>query len=471
VSIAVHESIDSAPIVKSIENYIAEKAGDMTPSVLRQIHLCSNTILEEHLRRGVRDIDWLHYSLLQLESMRHLGLHGELRQLAIAPSDDIVRLKCIIDSKEIYSFEIQDVEIRIRYYADCASLYESLLNAGVPDEYRLELLHHMGKALRRSGKYSEALTAFNQILELSPSLHATHGQIAHLGTQKDVDATARASGEEAMKILIELIKNDVFSVPLRVSLAALARLRSYTELVKKTNHEPDMIDSLSGVLLVSALEGLDQFYEAFVSFTSMFGFSHSHICVSVAEAISEVLVIPPSKVDKKHWINACEALANSSEAASTEDRKALAMILINASLAFANAINEAQLLPAYQARAIAKVFNIAGQPANAIVAIRKVPKEKVNFWLLYEEAKALLELSGVHLNEALEKASECFQLAKEDPKAAQRISIYHDLLATCYQKLGDHENAANELSFAIAKCADIKYKAILEGRLDELASL
>jgi tetratricopeptide (TPR) repeat protein len=471
VSIAVKERIDSSPIVRSIEDYIARKAGDMTPSVLRQIHLCSDIILEEHLQRGDRSIDWLHYSLLQLESMRYLGLHDDLRQLAISLSVDTASLKCIIDSREIYSYEIQDAGARTRYYADCASLYESLLNTGVPDEYRLELLHHMGKALRRSGKYSEALTAFNQILVLSPSLHATYGQIAHLGSQKDVDATARTSGEKAMRILLELIQTDVFSVPLRVSLSALARLRSYKDLVREINHEPDMIESLSGVLLVSALEGLDQFYEAFVSFTSMFGYSHSNICVSVAEAISEVLVVPPAKVDMTHWINACESLANSSKAARSEDREALAMILINSSLAFANAINEAQLLSAYQARAIAKVYNIAGQPGNAIAAIKKVPKEKVNLWLLYEEVKALLELSEVHPNEALGKARVCFQLATKDAKAAQIISTYHDLLATCYQKLGDRENAAIELRLAINECADIKYKADLEGRLDELASL
>ena len=123
ISIAAQDDVDSSPIVASIEEYISLKAGDMTPSVLRQIHLCSDIIFEEHLRRGSRDIDWLHYSLLQLEGDKKIELHDELFDIDLNKSDSLPKIKSVIDAKEIHAYTITDNNARKDYYSACANRY------------------------------------------------------------------------------------------------------------------------------------------------------------------------------------------------------------------------------------------------------------------------------------------------------------------------------------------------------------
>jgi tetratricopeptide (TPR) repeat protein len=219
---------------------------------------------------------------------------------------------------------------------------------------------------------------------------------------------------------------------------------------------------------MSALEGLDQFYEAFVSFTSMFGYKHSITCVRIAESIPELIAIPPSQVEKRQWVSACEALTNSSVAAGRENNQRLAKLLINSALLFADEISNSEHLRSYDARCIAKTYNLGFEPKKSIMAIMKVAEEEVNHWLLYEKAKAYLELGEGNYDEALSSAKACFSSAKSDEKASSRISIYHDLLSACYLKLGDQENAIRELQEAINNCTNEKYKVELDLKFNEL---
>ena len=468
ISIAAQEELDSSLLVSSVEDYISSNAGDMTPSVLRQIHLCSDLILKEHQRRGSRDIDWLHYSLLQLEGDIKVELHSEIHEITLTENDSLQKIKSVIDAKEIHSYTINGNEERKSYYRDCANLYDHLLKKNVSEDIQLELLHHKGKSLRRSGMYTEALESFNRLLELKPEWHATYGQIAHLGTQNGIDKDVKDAGQKAMRTLLGFIQDELFSVPLRVSLAALARLRSYGKIVREINEKKDLVKRLADVITLSALEGLGQFYEAFVSFTSMFGYKHSIACVRIAESIPELITIPPNQVEKRQWVSACEALTNSSVAAGRENNERLAKLLIDSALSFANEINESEHLRSYDGRCVAKTYNIGLESEKSIMAIMKVPEEEVNHWLLYEKAKAYLELGGGNYEEALSSAKECFASAKSDDKASARISIYHDLLSSCYIKLDDHKNATRELREAIENCSNEKYKADLELRLNEL---
>jgi tetratricopeptide (TPR) repeat protein len=468
ISIAAQDEVDSSSIVASIEEFISLKAGDMTPSVLRQIHLCSDLIFKEHLRRGSRDIDWLHYSLLQLEGDKKIELHSEIYEINFTENDSLPKIKSVIDAKEIHSYTITDNSARKDYYTDCAKLYSGLLKESESEEIQLELLHHKGKSLRRSGKYVEALESFNKLLELQPDWHATYGQIAHLGTQYGVEKDVKEAGEKAMKTLLDSIQGELFSVPLRVSLAALARLRSYREIVQDINDQQELVKRLADVISISALDGLDQFYEAFVSFTSMFGYKHSSACVRIAESIPELIAIPPNQIEKRQWTSACEALTNSSVAAGREGKGRLSKRLIDSALLFANEIGDRKQLDSYKARCIAKTYSIGNQPEKAIIAIKKVPEDGVNHWLLYEKSKAYLELGEGHYEEALSSAKECFESAKKDESAKSRVSIYHALLSSCYTKLDDDENAMRELREAIENCSNDKYKAELEIRLTDL---
>lgn len=467
ISIAVQDELDSSSLVSSIEDFISSSAGDMTPSVLRQIHLCSELILNEHLRRGYREIDWLHYSLLQLEGDIKIELHKEIYEITLTENDSLQKIKSVIDAREIHSYTIDDKEARKSYYNDCANLYGKLLQKNISENIQLELLHHIGKSLRRSGMYPEALESFNRLLYLKPEWHATYGQVAHLGTQHGVNKDVKDAGEKAMRTLLGYIQDELLSVPLRVSLAALARLRSYSQIAREINEQQDLVRKLADVISMSALEGLDQFYEAFVSFTSMFGYKHSMTCVRIAESIPELIAIPPNQIEKRQWASACEALTNSSVAAERENKKRLAKLLINSALSFADEISDYEQLNSFDGRCVAKTYILGLKPEKAIMAIMKVPQKEVNHWLLYEKAKAYLELGSSHYADALSSAKECFSSAKTDQKASARISIYHDLLSSCYMKLGDNENVTKELQEAIKNCSNEKYKGELEIRLNE----
>jgi len=465
VSIAVQSEIESRPIATSIESYISDNKGDMSPSILRQIHLCFEQLHNEHLRRGNRGIDWIHYALLQCDSDLKRVLHKELHELKITQNSNLATVKSIIDAKEIHSYTINDHDLRRTYYGECIEVYDKAIEDSHSKNVRLELLHHKGKALRRCGIHDQALATFNTLLALEPEWHATHGQIAHLGSQHGVDKEVRTKGENAMRILLSDMLLDFNSVPLRVSLSAFARLRSYRNITQELNRQHDQVKQLANIIIMSALEGLDQFYEAYVSFTSVFGYYHSDICVNIVEVIPEMTVIPPTQVERKQWFSACEALTNSSIAAGREGKDELSSRLIAAGLNFANEICVNEKLSSFDARCVAKAFIVGKAPEKAIDAINKVTEDQINHWLLYEQTKAYLELGEDKYQDALICAERCFKIAQTDDRAVSRISIYHDLLSKCHEALKDYDNAGEELKNAVKNCSDEKYKAELEQRL------
>ncbi|MDU1141737.1 hypothetical protein [Aeromonas rivipollensis] len=471
IALAVQEKTDITELVSSVESYISLKKGDMTPSVLRQIHLCAEILQKEHIRRGSREIDWVHYSLLQLEGNKKLDIHNELHDLKINSSSSLPKIKCVIDAKEAYSYQIEDNVQRHEYYEKCIELYSALLGESISEDIRLELLHHKGKALRRSGKSLESLRVFQSLLILKPEWHATYGQISHLGTQSGVEKEVKAAGEKSMRDLLAFIKQDSFIVPLRVSLAALARLRSYSNISKEINNEEEFVKKLADVISMAALEGLGQFYEAFVSFTSMFSYRHSEICINIAETLPEMVAIPPGQVEMRQWISACEALTNSSVAAKREGKEGLSNLLIEVAMNFADEISNKKIISSYEARCLAKTYNIGNKPERSLSVVERVVGGDINHWLLYEQAKACLILGEDYADLALKIAKECFELAEADQKASGRISIYHNLLSCCYEKLEHIDLAIAELTMAINKCSDSKYEAELKIKLDGLRTI
>jgi tetratricopeptide (TPR) repeat protein len=391
-----------------------------------------------------------------------------LHELDITYNSTLATVKTVIDAKEIHSYTINDYDLRCAYYSECIKLFDKAIEDSPSKDVLLELLHHKGKALRRCGNHNQALATFNTLLELEPDWHATHGQIAHLGSQNGVDKEVRTRGENAMYILLKDILLDSYSVPLRVSLSAIARLRSYRNVIQELNRQPEDVKQLANIIVMSALEGLDQFYEAYVSFTSIFGYNHSATCVNIAEVIPEMTVIPPNQVEKKQWVSACEALTNSSIAAEREGKGDLSSRLIFASMKFADEICVSENLTSYDARCVAKTYIIGKTPEKALDAITKVREQDVNHWLLYEKSKAYIELN--RNNDALNCAERCFKLVQSDIKAATRIAIYHDLLSKCHEALGDYEKAHKELSMAIDNCSNQKYTMELKDRLSAMGN-
>jgi len=238
-------------------------------------------------------MDWIHYALLQCEGSKKLELSSSLYNLPITPELSLESIMCIIDAKEIHSYSIQDQLERKAYYEECINVYENAIQEAKSEDILAELLHHKGKALRRCRKNNKALATFYTLLELRPDWHATHGQIAHLGIQTSVEVEIRKKGEESMRALLNDMLIDSSSVPLRVSLAALAKLRPYRAVTQELLKQPENVEQLADIIAMSALEGLDQFYEAFVSFTSIFRYRFGGLCVNIAEVIPEITSPPP----------------------------------------------------------------------------------------------------------------------------------------------------------------------------------
>ncbi|MDG2632469.1 tetratricopeptide repeat protein [Vibrio parahaemolyticus] len=466
ICLAVKDTINPNDLTSAIDNYVGSRRGEMTPSVLREIHLARNELKKVHFS-GSSDLgSWLTYALLQIENEEKERVYGDLWKEEITQSSSLSKVMCIVDAKEFHAYTIEDQSERQAFYESCAKEYQGLVESGVTEDVKAELLHHRAKSLRRSGQDLEALNCFRELLELRPDWHATYGQIAHLGSQYNVMQEIKTEGEKAISYLIANMIEDSSKVPLRVSLAALARLRSYNSVSNELQKNSDTVQKLANIVALSALEGLDQFYEAFVSFTSVFGYHHSRVCVDLAEGVSDMLSLSPELVDNRQWVSACESLTNVAVAAGRANKQDLSGKLSKASLQFADRLNLNAKLKSFTARAIAKAYIIGKEPEKALDAISKVEEQDTDHWILYRKSEALIEVKDA--DSALEHAKKAFELAKDDSRAEKRISIYHELLSKCYKLAGDDESAVREANFAIEQCQDEQYRLALIENLNSL---
>ncbi|MFH6955290.1 tetratricopeptide repeat protein [Pseudoalteromonas sp. XMcav1-K] len=476
VAIAVRENVDQSCMVNSISEYVGKASGEMTPSILRQVHLAKKQIRDEVENNHNGKVDWLTYSLLQIEDSYKKTIHDELYNKEFTGELSLAEVMCIIDSKESYSYLIAQ-DSRIDYYESCAKEYQSALNIYQCDEIKAELMHHRGKALRRCGKHEQSLECFEELLKLKPNWHAIHGQIAHLGSQYKVSSRVKDAGELSIKLLVKDILSDSSVVPLRVSLAAIARIRSYYSVKNEISNSPEKVQKLASLITMSSMEGLDQFYEAFVSFTSIFSYNHSEICLDLAESIPDMLELPPEFVSKRQWVSACEALANISDAAIRQGRSIISKRLSDASLMFADKLSARAELKPFDARAVAKSYIITKKYDEALGVLSKVSqKEQESHWTLYRKSQALLGLSQSstlpdgeeHMAMALSCAESALEKALEDTRAKDRISIYYELRSQCLLAKKEYELAKADLAKAIELCKNDKYLEDLKHRLQSI---
>lgn len=464
ICLAMQDRQDNTEIMAALNEYIEENSGEMTPSVLRQIHLCYKQILSIKSHGIIPQLDWLTYALLQVEDKEKYSLGERLYNYPITDNLPLSSVLCIIESKELHGYTLSDRKEREAYYSECADMYKSKFDECTQDTIKIELLHHCGKSLRRCQRYKEAYQCFLKLLELKPYWHATYGQIISLGTIYNVDADIKKEGERYLDTLLRDMFQDASIVPLRVSLAAITKLRSYQTTISKLTAAE--IEKLSTIISMSALEGIGQFYEAFVAFTSIFGYRYSSICVELAENLSGMLTVPPELIDKQQWVSACEALSNTASAAEREKKPELSNLLINASINFANLLSNTDVMKPFGARAVAKAYIAGNLPKEALNVISKVPENRIDHWILYRKAEA--ELMIPDCDNALISAEKAYQLATKDLKAVSRISIYHDLLSKCYEKLGNIRSAYKEAMDALNKCQDSQYRKELQERVTRL---
>lgn len=466
---AVRTEPNAQPVSDAIEGFVAKGSGEMLPSAIRQIHLCESQLMETHRARGARPPDWLMYALMQAAGDARSEIATQLYGLPITKRCSLAEVLCIVDAKEDFAYTIGDNAARQAYYKQCADEYQSAIDSGVDDELKIELLHHRGKALRRSGLVAEALNSFQNILIYRPEWHAAHGQIAHLGTQKEADAQMKAAGEASMGWLVERVLSGSSAVPLRVSLAAIARLRSYPIVFSAVSADPNKVKQISDVIAISALDGLDQFYEAFLAFTSKFGYEHIDATIALADAMPELLTVPPESIDRKQWTSACEALSNTAQSAKSAEKAKLASRLAASATIFAQALVDAGSLNSFSVRAVMKAFLAADMPGRALDVYEKFAPETADHWLIYRKSQALLEQGSAQA--ASDAAHEALAAAKHDAKAKDRIASYYELLSKCTEAIPDISAAVAHCQEAIKSGASDKYMQQLKERLARLEAM
>ncbi|WP_017498540.1 hypothetical protein [Flavobacterium sp. WG21] len=466
VCASVKDNPNTEEICSAISKYIAKNNANMSPSVLRQIHLCYEVLVKEH--NSLDQKNWITYALLQIEGIKRQQIQQTLHNEQILPHMTLASILCLIDSKEAYAYSLTDENEKNEYFKKCIEEYKNALKKVSNNEIKVEILHHLGKTLRRSGEFDESLKTFQQLLSLEPNMHATYLQIAHIGSQKGVAESFKKTGSEYLEKLFSCIFNNYSTVPLRVSLGSLARLRSYKKISNSINLNQDDVQKLSDIIVISSLEGFGQFFEAFVSFTSIFNYNHSSICINLAETIPELLTTSPQNVDSKNWLNASEGLTNIAISALRDNKEKLSKKISNISLAFADKIYEMEELTSFEGRSLAKTYLTANLPQKALLAIEKVPQKSYDHWLVYQKAKIELKISTPN---CYNSAVEAFTLASKDSVGIERISIYHDLLSQCAESQGKINEAIIQAKHAISTCNNDKYKNNLENRLEELEKI
>ncbi|MFS8172934.1 tetratricopeptide repeat protein [Vreelandella titanicae] len=449
-------------LVLEVERYLGRLKGEMTPSALRQIHLSRKALQDEHARRGYREPDWLAYALLQLEDVKH-DIFGAYAERPLVSNDSLAAVMSIIDAREQYAYSLPQGE-RSAYYTACVDEYHAALN-DAEGRIQAEFLHHLGKAYRRCGEIDKALGTFQKLLEIEPDWHAALGQIVHLGTQYGASEAARQAGESALhQLLGQMIKSPT-AVPLRVAMAVLSNLRSYPSVVAQLNSDELSVRSLSWIISQAALEGLDQFYDAFYAFTSKFGYEHPDVSFKLVSAAGEMFEVSPESIGKSHLLSVGETLANVSQNALRSGDEGLARRLSGLSLVYANALLAEGNPNGFTRRSIAKIFTVAGHPNRALEVINEVDNDKLDHWLLYRRAEAELALG---MPEALSTATDAIAGAQADSRAARNLAAYFDMMSRCLSADGDTKAAVDHMRLALAHCSGGKFQRELKDRLASL---
>lgn len=461
---AVREHEDPSDLAEAIASFVESNGGEMLPSVVRQIYLSAEQLLASDERRGDRQADWLTYAILQIDRAGRDDRFADIQRNTVRDDMPMAELVCTVDAKEHYSYRLLP-EDRRAYYESCATEYGHLAEATNDPDIRAEMLHHQGKALRRCGQLEAAMACFQRLLEEKPAWHASYGQIAHVGSQREADQRMKAEGQEALEKLLADVLSDSTSVPLRVALAALSRVRSYPKLREKLKQDAGVVAKLAEVVGLSALDGFDQFYEAFLALTSMFHYHHGETCLSLAETFPDMLAIAPTAVDQRQWPSACEALTNIATAAQHANKLDLAKKLNRAAVAFARELSQRPGGDRFVARVLAKAFFTAGHNDDALAAVHRIPDPERDHWLLYQQSK--VELALGRSADAFTTAERALALALTDRRADGRLAPYYDQLASSLHAVGHVTEAVEAMRTAI-HLAQGPYKENLQARLDRL---
>ncbi len=192
--------------------------------------------------------------------------------LRIHPNDRIA-IECILEAREVIRYcSSYPVEIDKNFDCDTIAQIDSMLpNIPESETLRHVLLHHKGKALKRQGRSTEALEAFNQAY-VTDNAPETALQLARLHTDKDVKRMLY------MDIMQRFIANPA-GIAITVVLAAFSEGAS--RLSAEDLEDPTLQDAFILAIQMSNAEGFLQTFQAIDGFGGRLWYTHPEVLIKI----------------------------------------------------------------------------------------------------------------------------------------------------------------------------------------------
>ena len=448
----IFECMQSNNEINTFMNFLSDEIGSLkgivTDSLLRQIHLCYPKIEEYCLSQSELKNCWLTYGFLQVESEHKEKIASRLWDKKLTDVTTLEEIRSLVDVKEtkIFCTENSDDERK--------KILEELLEAkrkfSEQKEIELILLHHIGKCYRRLKQFNESIDYLSQAIAIDKNFYPSHLQIAKCSIQ-DREKRFSEQGSNAMKYILA----DIFSrksLPFRISLSAISDLRSFPKIYK--DFTEGEINYLKQILSMASFEGLQQYYEAFGAFISMFSWRFPDICKSLFEENRKILVLLPELQERNQWVNICDALTNIYDHYTSEKiGETIKEIIIQ----YCEKISKGSPENEYAIKTVAKsLFNI-GRYEEAILIVDNFnePSHFMLRWKAYSELRS-------NKKECVITAEKVVQLNEKDSRAERYLSSNYALLSDCYRFKNNTEKSLEYLDKAISICEDAKYKTQLE---------
>ena len=448
----IFECMQSENEINTFMNFLSKEIesqkGIVTDSLLRQIHLCYPQIEEYCLSQKELKNSWLTYGFLQVESEQKEKIASRLWDKKLTDVTTLEEIRSLVDAKETKIFCTEDSDGERKKLL--GELLEALNHFSKHNEISLILLHHIGKCYRRLKQFKESIYYLSRAISLDEKFYPSYLQIAKCSIQ-DSEKSFLEQGSKAMKYILA----DIFArklLPFRISLSVISDLRSFP-IIYEAFGEGEIV-YLKQILSMASFEGLQQYYEAFGAFISMFSWRFPDICKSLFEENRKLLVLLPELQERKQWVNICDTLTNAYTRYKSEKfGKKIKEIIIQ----YCEKISKDSPKKEYDIKTVAKALFYIERYEESILLVDNF--HKPSHFMLRWKAYSELRLSK---EECVITAEKVVLLNERDPKAERYLSSNYELLSDCYQLKNDKEKCLEYLDKAISICSNAKYKKQLE---------
>lgn len=450
-------------IIQHLISCIEKEKGNMTPFILREIHILQHVLLNFYYQNKSNIFNWATYSLLQIESDDCISIIKDFEDNKLSQTTSHPQMLCIIDANEIKWHKLKDRQEKIDFLSLLAHQYEDMGDIISCPDMKLALLHHAGKCYRRIKNIPKALECFKKVLHIDPLYHVTLWQIMLIGTSRECSQEIQCFANEKTKYLFDNILEQHDKIPLRVSLAAISHVSTYKEIRDHILSDSKYVEILKDIIMNAASERIFQFYKTFYSFTSLCSYQYGDICLSLVKDVPEIFEIRPKESDGVTYLaNLCEMFTNLYQINNADET--IKKLCLHSAIIVANEINNRyNQLTVFIARGLAKAYIASKNFQKAYETINKAPEEKYDHWILYRKAEAELGINNP--NEAHKSIAKAYKLAKKDPRAKDRISIYKRMLAKCLEAKNKKYLVIKFYKSAIKYCQKELFRQQLQNEL------